>query len=109
MSLIAVTRCLGQDGTVEHPAHWHREGEGERGRDHGPVGPTVRTGPVGPNGPVGHRSPPWLRGGSGQSGPPLRDPADRLGCGVAAGVAAWRGFNPAVVRIVFVLAALVSA
>src|SRR5690349_5545058 len=106
MSLIAVTGWLGHDGTVEHPAHWHREGEGEGGRDHGLFGPT---GPFGPNGPVGHRGPSWLRRGNCQSGPPRRDPADRLGGGVAAGVATWRGFNPAVVRIVFVLAALVSA
>src|SRR5215467_5047713 len=105
MSLMAVTARLSHDGTVEHPAHWHREGDGEDGREHGLFGPT---GPFGPNGPFGHRGPSWLRRGSCQSGPPRRDPADRLGGGVAAGVAAWRGFNPAAVRIVFVLATLVS-
>ena len=44
----------------------------------------------------------------GNGGPLRRDPADRLGGGVAAGVAAWRGFSVTPVRIVFVLAALVS-
>ena len=46
------------------------------------------------------------RGGDG--GPLRRDPADRLGGGVASGVAAWRGFSVTTVRIVFVLIALVS-
>jgi phage shock protein PspC (stress-responsive transcriptional regulator) len=102
MSLIAVTGRLGHDGTVEHPAHWHRD------RDDDPA-PFGHQGLFGPDGPFGHRGPSWLRRGSCQSGPPRRDPADRLGGGVAAGVAAWRGFNPAAVRIVFVLATLVSA
>ena len=44
----------------------------------------------------------------GNGGPLRRDSADRLGGGVAAGVAAWRGFSVTTVRIVFVLAALVS-
>src|SRR5689334_16881325 len=100
MSLIAVTGWLGHDGTVEHPAHPDRD------RDRGPFGPH---GPLGPHGPFGHRGSSWLRRGACQNGPPRRDPADRLGGGVAAGVAAWRGFNPNVVRIVFVLATLVSA
>src|SRR5215469_9723857 len=43
------------------------------------------------------------------NGEPLRrDPEDRLAGGVAAGVAAWRGFSPTTVRIVFVVIALVS-
>ncbi len=43
------------------------------------------------------------------NGEPLRrDPEDRLAGGVAAGIAAWRGFSPTTVRIVFVVAALIS-
>jgi signal transduction histidine kinase/phage shock protein PspC (stress-responsive transcriptional regulator) len=43
------------------------------------------------------------------NGEPLRrDLDDRLGGGVASGVARWRGFNPTTVRIAFVIAALVS-
>src|SRR6266581_4189294 len=86
MSLIAVAAWLSHDGTVEHPARWHRD-----------------------RGPFGHRGPFWPRQRGGHGGPPRRDPADRLGGGVAAGIAGWRGFSPNVVRIVFVLATLVSA
>ena len=43
------------------------------------------------------------------TGEPLRrDVDDRLGGGVASGVARWRGYNPTTVRIAFVIAALVS-
>lgn len=43
------------------------------------------------------------------SGEPLRrDPEDRIAGGVAAGIAAWRGFNVTTVRIVLVVATLVS-
>jgi signal transduction histidine kinase len=44
--------------------------------------------------------------GNGQ--PLRRDPEDRLLGGVAAGIAAWRGFSPTTVRIVFVVVALIS-
>jgi signal transduction histidine kinase len=57
----------------------------------------------------------WHRGGPfgprhrrGNGGPLRRDPADRVGGGVAAGVAAWKGFNATTVRIAFVLIAVVS-
>ena len=106
MSLIAATGWLGHDGTVEHPAHPDRDRDRGSFGSHGPFGPN---GPFGPHGPLGHRGSSWLRRGTCQNGPPRRDPADRLGGGVAAGVAAWRGFSPNVVRIVFVLATLVSA
>jgi signal transduction histidine kinase len=106
MSLIAVAGRLSHDGTVEHPAHPDRDRDRGSFGSHGPFGPN---GPFGPHGPLGHRGSSWLRRGACQNGPPRRDPADRLGGGVAAGVAAWRGFSPNVVRIVFVLAALVSA
>jgi signal transduction histidine kinase len=106
MSLIAVTGRLGHDGTVEHPAHPDRDRDRGPFGSHGPFGPD---GPFGPHGSPGHRGPSWLRRGACQNGPPRRDPADRLGGGVAAGVAAWRGFSPNAVRIVFVLATLVSA
>ena len=84
MSPIAVIGRLGHDGTVEHPARWHRD----QSR---------------------HRDPFGLRHRNGHGGPLRREPADRLGGGVAAGIAAWRGFSPTTVRIVFVLATLVSA
>jgi len=106
MSLIAVAGRLRHDGTVEHPAHPDRDRDRGPFGSHGPFGPD---GPFGPNGSLGHRGSSWLRRGACQNGPPRRDPADRLGGGVAAGVAAWRGFSPNVVRIVFVLATLVSA
>jgi signal transduction histidine kinase len=110
MSLMAVTPPLGHDGTVDHPAHWHddRDRDSDRGSSgwHGPFGPD---GPFGPNGPFGRHGSGWLQRRGGHEGPPRRDPADRLGGGVAAGIGAWRGFNPNVVRIVFVLATLVSA
>jgi len=69
---------------VDNPARWHRD-------------------------QFPHRGPSWLRHRNGHGGPLRRDPADRLGGGVAAGIAAWRGFSPTTVRIVFVLATLVSA
>jgi signal transduction histidine kinase/phage shock protein PspC (stress-responsive transcriptional regulator) len=46
--------------------------------------------------------------GSWNGEPLRRDLDDRLGGGVASGVARWRGFNPTTVRIAFVIAALVS-
>jgi signal transduction histidine kinase len=55
-----------------------------------------------------HRGPFWMRRRCGTGGPLRRDPADRLLGGVASGIAAWRGFNPTFVRIVFVLIALVT-
>jgi signal transduction histidine kinase len=48
----------------------------------------------------------WHRRRSG--GPPRRDPEDRIAGGVAAGIAAWRGFSVTTVRIVLVVAALVT-
>jgi len=44
----------------------------------------------------------------GDGGPLRRDPEDRLAGGVAAGLAAWRGFSPTTVRIVLVVAALIT-
>ena len=44
----------------------------------------------------------------GDGEPLRRDPEDRLGGGVAAGIAAWRGFSPTTVRIALVVAALIS-
>jgi signal transduction histidine kinase len=55
-----------------------------------------------------HRGPFWLRNRDGHGGSLRRDPDDRLGGGVAAGVAAWRGFNVTTIRIAFVLATLIS-
>jgi signal transduction histidine kinase len=83
-------------GYVEQPA------PRRRGRD--PY-PDWHDGPYGPH---------WHRGGrmrrrGGSGGPLRRDPADGLAGGVAAGVAAWRGFSVNTVRIVFVLIAIVSS
>jgi len=47
----------------------------------------------------------WRRGGGG---PLRRDPEDRIAGGVAAGIAAWRGFSVTTVRIALVVATLVS-
>jgi signal transduction histidine kinase len=82
-------------GSVEEPARWHR--------DQDPFGPWQ-------HGPFGHprRGPFWLRR-RGNGGPLRRDPAERLAGGVAAGVAAWRGFNVTTVRVVFVLVALIPS
>jgi signal transduction histidine kinase len=66
-------------GYVEQPAHWHR-----------------------------HHDPFRLKHRGGDDGPLRRDTADRLGGGVAAGVAEWRGFKVTTVRIAFVLITLVS-
>jgi signal transduction histidine kinase len=49
----------------------------------------------------------WHRRGDG--GPLRRDPEDRIAGGVAAGIAAWRGFNVMTVRIVFVVVALIPS
>jgi signal transduction histidine kinase len=46
----------------------------------------------------------WRRRGDG--GPLRRDPEERIVGGVAAGIAAWRGFNVTTVRIVLVVVAL---
>jgi signal transduction histidine kinase len=78
---------------VQDPARWER--------DHGPFGPWHR-------GRFGHprRGPFWLRHRG--HGPLRRDTDGRMAGGVAAGLAAWRGFGVNTVRIVFVLAALVT-
>jgi len=48
----------------------------------------------------------WRNRGNGE--PLRRDPEDHLAGGVAAGIAAWRGFSPTTVRIVLLVAALVT-
>ena len=55
-----------------------------------------------------HR-PPWARRRHQAVGQLRRDPADRLAGGVASGFAAWRGFNPTTIRIVFVLIAVITS
>ena len=67
-----------------HPDRWHRHHHHHDHRD-----------------PFGIK-----RRGSGE--PLRRDTAERLGGGVAAGVAAWRGIGVTKVRIVFALVALVT-
>jgi signal transduction histidine kinase len=81
-------------GSVEEPARWHRDQDPFEPWHHGPFGHR-------------HRGPFWMRR-RGDGGPLRRDPADRLAGGVAAGVAAWKGFSVTTVRIVFVLAAVVT-
>jgi signal transduction histidine kinase len=82
-------------GSVEDPARWERDPD--------PFGHWHR-------GPFGHphRGPFGLRR-RGNGGPLRRDTSDRLAGGVAAGVAAWKGFNVTTVRIVFVLASLIPS
>jgi signal transduction histidine kinase len=62
---------------VDHPARWHH-----------------------------HHDPFRFRHRRGHGGPLRRDQTDRLGGGVAAGVAGWRGINVTAVRIAFVLLTL---
>ena len=49
----------------------------------------------------------WRNRGDGQ--PLRRHPEDRLAGGVAAGIAAWRGFSPTTVRIALAVAAFITA
>jgi signal transduction histidine kinase len=53
-----------------------------------------------------HHTRRWRNRGDGQ--PLRRQRDDRVIGGVAAGVAAWRGFNPTTVRVVFAVAALIT-
>ena len=79
-------------GAVEDPERWHRDtwhGPWHRGDE-----------PWRSGGPFG------LRHRRGNGGPMRRDPGEGLAGGLAAGVAAWRGFNVTTVRIVFVLVGL---
>jgi len=86
MALIASSGIARHDGCVEQPPRWPGDCD--------PIAPW-------------HRGSFWRRHG-GTGGPLRRDTSDRLLGGVAAGIAAWRGFNPTAVRIVFVLIALVT-
>ena len=54
-----------------------------------------------------HHTRRWRNRGDGQ--PLRRQRDDRVMGGVAAGIAAWRGFNPTTVRVVFAVAALITA
>jgi signal transduction histidine kinase len=75
--------------------HWH--------------GPPPWHGQAGPQDDVPgwvHHTRRWRNRGDGE--PLRRDPDDRLAGGIAAGLAAWRGFNPTTVRIVLAVAALIS-
>jgi signal transduction histidine kinase len=62
--------------------------------------------------PDGDARPDWgarfRRRGHGDGNPLRRDPEDRIGGGIAAGVGTWRGFSPISVRIAFVVAAMVT-
>jgi signal transduction histidine kinase len=85
-----VTPDSGQwNGRRHGPPHWH--------------------GPPGPQDTV----PEWMhhvrRRHQGDGQPLRRQRDDRVVGGVAAGIAAWRGFNPTTVRIVFAVAALITA
>jgi signal transduction histidine kinase len=55
---------------------------------------------------VMHRARRWRQRGDGE--PLRRDPDDRLIGGIAAGLAAWRGFSPTTMRIALAVAALIS-
>jgi signal transduction histidine kinase len=62
--------------------------------------------------PEGEDRPDWRahfrRNGHGDGNPLRRDPEDRIGGGLAAGLGTWRGFSPTTVRIACVVAALVT-
>jgi signal transduction histidine kinase/phage shock protein PspC (stress-responsive transcriptional regulator) len=62
--------------------------------------------------PEGADRPDWRshfrRHGHGDGNPLRRDPEDRIGGGIAAGLGTWRGFSPTTVRIACVVAALVT-
>jgi signal transduction histidine kinase len=49
-----------------------------------------------------------IRRHHGDGGPLRRDPEDRIGGGLAAGLGEWRGFSPTTVRIAWAVAALVT-
>jgi signal transduction histidine kinase len=86
---------MGYVEEVEEPARWRRDRDPLPGWHDGPYGP--------------HWHPRWMRRRGCNGGPLRRDTADRMVGGVAAGVAAWRGFSVTAVRIVFVLVAVVSS
>ncbi len=62
--------------------------------------------------PDGDDRPDWpsrfRRRGHGDGKPLRRDPEDRIGGGLAAGIGEWRGFSPTTVRIACVVAALIT-
>jgi signal transduction histidine kinase len=74
-----------------------------------------RHGPPPWHGPPGGQDsvPDWVhhvrRRHRGDGQPLRRHPDDRLAGGVAAGIAAWRGWSPTTVRIVLAVAALISS
>lgn len=91
----------GDDGSVEHPDRWRRDRRRDRWRGELRPDGQWHRGPW-------HRGPFGLRHGVGHGGPLRRDPEDRLGGGVAAGLAAWKGLSVTTVRLVFVLLALLG-
>src|SRR5579859_4965728 len=90
-------RFQGRSGgsSTTQNGHWH-------GPPPRPGPPTVHGGA--PDWP--HRVRRWRDRGDGQ--PLRRHPEDRLAGGIAAGLAAWRGFSPTTVRIALAVAALIS-
>ncbi len=97
-----------QDATTDSPppggpppeGHWHGPPPWHGAPWHGPPGRRD----MAPD--WGARARRWRDRGDGQ--PLRRSPDDRLAGGVAAGLAAWRGFSPTTVRIVLAVAALIS-
>ncbi len=79
----------------------------QNGNWHGP--PPWQGPPTRPDGAPewGHHVGRRRHHGDGQ--PLRRNPDDRLAGGVAAGIASWRGFHPNTVRIVFAVAAFITA
>jgi signal transduction histidine kinase len=86
----------------------------ERRRHHHPRrhGHPWRDDPGWQDRPEGDARPDWGsrfgRRGHGDGNPLRRDPEDRIGGGLAAGLGTWRGFSPTTVRIACVVAALVT-
>jgi len=79
-----------QDGHWHGQPHWHGPPPTRQGQEPDWVRHTRK----------------WRNRGDGQ--PLRRHPEDRLAGGIAAGIAAWRGWSPTTVRIVLAVAAFIS-
>jgi signal transduction histidine kinase len=88
---MAPTACVGDDGYVHHRTEPTEPAWPPYGFHHHPRR-------------WQRRAERWRNRGNGE--PLRRDPEDSLAGGVAAGIAAWRGFSPTTVRIVLVVVAL---
>jgi signal transduction histidine kinase len=86
----------------DRPGRRHPRRHGHRWHDH----ETFQDSPEGADRPDWRSH--FRRQGHGDGNPLRRDPEDRIGGGIAAGLGTWRGFSPTTVRIACVVAALVT-